>query len=366
MHEPRSILVIRRKAVGDVLVSMAVPASLRRLYPSARLGLVVDRFAAPAVAGSPLLDDVLIYDRAAMQRGGWLSRGRAARRWLQTLRRERWDVVLDLMGTPQTALWTRATGAPVRVGRRRRFRSWAYTVRLPRDPGPSRFAGEVFLDWVRALGGARVQWQPVRVPRGEDVDAAARAWMAQSGMAEGPTVVLNASASWPAKGWPLANFAALARLLSAQLHARVLLAWGPGEEAAREAIVGQAQGAVVPLPATDLPQLAAHLHLADLIISTDSGPKHVAVAEGTPTLTLFGSTDPRGWQPPGEQHGWITHDVPCRPCDLTQCPVPGHPCLDLLTPEEVAQRAGELLQRAGALREGPATRGTAPGQAVRP
>lgn len=345
MLELHRILLIRRKAVGDVLVSMAVAAELRRRYPHAHLGLVVDRFAAPAVEGSPLLDEVLVYDRAAMQRGHAVRRAVVALGWLRRLRRGRWDTVLDLMGTPQTALWAYSTGAPVRVGRSRRFRSWAYTLPLARPQGPPRFAGDVFLDWVRALGVADATWRPVPIPRADAVEQTTGASIARPATGAGPRIVLNASATWPAKAWPLPHFAALAGLLRSRLDATVLLAWGPGEEAARDWLVERAAGALTALPATDLVQLAAHLARVDLLITTDSGPKHIAVAEGTPTLTLFGSTDPRGWQPPGPRHDWITHEVACRPCDLTHCPVAGHPCLDLLLPDEVAQAAADFLVR---------------------
>jgi ADP-heptose:LPS heptosyltransferase len=227
------------------------------------------------------------------------------------------------------------------------LRSWAYTVRLPRAQGPPRFAGDVFLDWARAIGVVDAAWEPVPVPRDQAVDRAVRASVQPLTVTGGPRVVLNASASWPAKGWPLEHFAELARLLRARLDASVWLAWGPGEESARDAMVARAEGALTALPPTDLVQLAACLAQADLLITTDSGPKHIAVAEGTPTLTLFGSTDPRGWQPPGGRHVWITHDVACRPCDLTRCPVPGHPCLDLLTPGEVAHAAAAHLALLG-------------------
>jgi ADP-heptose:LPS heptosyltransferase len=348
MTEGQRILILRRKALGDVIVSMAVPAALRRAWPHARIELVVDRFAAPAVQGSPHLDAVLVYDRRAAASGPPWARTAAALRWLRRLRAGRYDMVLDLMGTPQTAAWTRATSAAVRVGRRRRLRTWAYTHVVSPTPGPPRFAGEVFLDWVRALGLDPGPWRPVALPRPAAADLAARAFAAGLPERAGPRVVLNPSATWAAKAWPLPSFAVLAQLLRGELDAQVVVAWGPGEESARDAIVQLADGAAQALPACDIPELAAHLALADLVVTTDSGPKHIAVAEEVPTLTLYGSTDPRGWQPPGEQHAWTTHDVACRPCNRTVCPVPGHPCLDALSPRDVLQACAALLARVAA------------------
>jgi heptosyltransferase-2 len=73
----------------------------------------------------------------------------------------------------------------------------------------------------------------------------------------------------------------------------------------------------------------------------------LAVALGLPTLTLFGSTDPRGWQPPGQLHrALFDAQLSCRPCDLKLCPVAGHPCLDALMPSSVLVEAKALLHAA--------------------
>jgi len=340
--EPRRILVIRRRAIGDVLVSMAVPAALKARWPDARVHLVVDRPAVPVVRGHPFLDQVVVYDAGRVRRAGLHERIRLTARWLRRLRRLRYDLVLDLMGTPQTALWTRVTGAAVRVGLPRRGRTWAYNRHVPTVAG-DRFAGDVFLDWVRALGVDPGPWGPRAVPAAADhVDEVERDLTDRLGPGA-PRVILNPGATWTAKAWPPRHFAHLARGLATALGTPALVAWGPGEEAVRDTVVGLAEGAARPLPDTDLPTLAAYLGAADLVVTACAGPKHLAVAQGTPTLTLFGSTDPAGWQPPGASHRWLVHDVPCRPCNLTVCPVAGHPCLDDLRPDRVLPVALEMV-----------------------
>lgn len=340
MRRPERILIIRRKAVGDILVSLAVAEELRRRWPRVHLEMVVDRFAADLLAEYATLDDLLVHDPRSTDQGPLRQRAAALLGWIRRLRAGRYDVVLDLMGTPQTAAWTRSTGAPVRVGRARRGRAWAYTHLLPAR-GDARFAGEVFLDWVRALGVIASPWRPVPPvpprPRSPLRGRPAR-------------VVLNPSMSWPAKAWPLQHFRELAARLSGEEGAEVCVAWGPGEEPLRDAIVEG--GRATALPPTGLRELARELEEADLVIGTDSGPKHLAVAMGTPTLTLFGSTDPRGWQPPIAGHRALTHPVDCHPCNLRECPVPGHPCLDDLRPATVARTAAAMLaSRARGARE---------------
>lgn len=347
MNDPQRILVIRRKAIGDVLVSMDVLRALREAWPGAHIDLVVDRFAAPVAEGSAWVDRLLIYERRLYSEGSPLRRLRATRDWIRRLRACRPDLVLDLMGTPQTAIWSALTGAPQRVGPRRRWRTWAYTHPVEPESSP-RFAGERFLDWIRRLDRDPGPWCPHPVPRDREIDEEVRRQLAAMGARDGrEIVVLNPSATWPAKAWPLAHFAALGRALQDRRDALVLVAWGPGEERFRETLVGLGEGRLRAMPRTDLKTLAAWLGAADLLVTTDSGPKHLAVGEGRPTLTLFGSTDPRGWHPPVGPHHWLVNDVPCRPCNLRECSVPGHPCLDELEPMRVLAEVEKILDARG-------------------
>ena len=339
MRDPARILVIRRRAIGDVLVSVDVLRALRERWPEARIDFVVNRASADMVRGSGLIDELVIYDRRMFSTGSLWSRARATISWLSSLRRRRPDLVLDLLGTPQTALWTAWTGAAVRVGARRRNRTWAYNRPVEAED-QLRFAGERFLDWVRILGIDPGPWRP-HAPLAATTAAASL----EPATDTRPLVILNPSATWAAKAWPVECFGELGRQLGAGCDVRV--AWGPGEETQRDRIVELGGGAIQALPPTDLPSLGAWLERAALLVTTDSGPKHLAVAMGTATLTVFGSTDPRGWQPPGARHRWLTAPIDCHPCNLTVCPVPGHPCLDDLSASRVATEAQAMLHGGG-------------------
>jgi ADP-heptose:LPS heptosyltransferase len=346
MRDDPKILLLRRRGLGDLLVSLDLLRALRAKWPASTIEVLVDRPLASVLEACPGIDAARVYDAAAMRRMSWLPRVQAGLKWMQELRAQKYDVVLDLMGTPQTALWTRRTGAARRVGIERAWRSWAYTLLLPSDAGEKRFAGERSLDFARALGIDPGAWRPTELVApelGEPLGTLLKQRLR-------PLVGLNPSATWEAKAWPAEHWAALARLLSARLAARPLMLWGPGDEGRRDAIQRLSGAAVETLPATSLRESTGVLAGLDLLITTDSGPKHLAVAVGTPTLTLFGSTDPRGWQPALARHEAL-HDtaLPCRPCDLLECPLDGHPCMEGLLPDVVGERALEILGRAGKL-----------------
>jgi ADP-heptose:LPS heptosyltransferase len=332
---PQRILIIRRRAIGDCIVSMDVARALREHWPQAHIVFVVDGPGADVVQDSPFVDEVMVYDRREHSTGPIHRRLAATWRWFSRLRSMRADLVLDLLGTPQTAVWTAWTAAAKRVGPRRRNRTWAYNVHVEREV-EKRFAGERFLDWVRALGFDPGPWRPhppvtaQRVLEGLEAQTRDR-----------PLVVLNASATWTSKAWPEESFAEVGRRLAKSCDVR--FAWAPNEEALRDRIVAAAPGAIEPLPPTTLAELGAWLARAAVVVTTDSGPKHLAVAMGTRTVTVFGSTDPRGWQPPGDAHRALTNPVDCHPCDLRECVVDGHPCLDQLDPAVVASEVEAML-----------------------
>ncbi len=328
--------MIRRKAIGDVVTSLEAVRALRERWPAARLEVVVDRIAAPLLCELDWLDELLVYDPPT----GWARIVYDLAWWLRLARR-RYELVLDLMGTPLTAAWTFAAGRGVRVGRKRRGRAWAYNLLVVRPEGPVRFAGEDFLDCARAAGASAGRWRPVRLLR---ENTAALRHPPPEG--DGPWIIVHPPATWSAKAWPLGSWGELILSLRQAGIERIEISWGPGEESTRDEVLRRARGAAVPMPAVDLVELTRRLSACDLLIAVDSGPVHLAVAQGTPTLTLFGSTDPRGWHPPVEGHRVLFHDVECRPCNLTVCPVEGHPCLDRLEPQEVLQEALSMLRGA--------------------
>ena len=158
-----------------------------------------------------------------------------------------------------------------------------------------------------------------------------------------PRVGVCPAGTWQAKTWPLDRFARAADLLAAA-GCRIVVLWGPGERVLAEEMRQGMRSSSVLAPETTLDELGALLARLDLLLCNDSGVRHVAVARGTPTLTVFGPTNPLAWTPPADpRHSVARSTLPCLGCNFTRCS--HHLCMRLLEPEAVADQALELLSR---------------------
>lgn len=310
------ILVIRRRALGDALVNLPAVRELVAGFPEAKIDLLIDR---PFV---PLFESL---DTGCRVRS-WPDVGTFS--WLRG-----YDLVVDFLSTPRTALWTAISGARWRVGYDLPWRRWAYNVRIPRnrlvDSHLQQFAGEAFLDVLRGLGFQPGSWRPSPLNRETtgSLGAAYLSWrgeiLSRAQKDRRPLVTLVMSATWPAKAWPVESAVELVALLQARGVVPVL-APGPGDELH----TGQMKSLVSNLiiaPPTGLHELSDLLSRVDVHIGTDNGSRHLAAALGVPTVTLFGPTDPTGWNPRRPDHVSVFRDLDCRPCNLIHCPLPGHP-----------------------------------------
>lgn len=334
----RRILVLRRRALGDLLLTLPAVRALARAYPSAPVDVLVDRPFVPVVDGLSYVADTLVFpDRGSTPRG----RTAALAALYKEVRGRGYDLVVDALGTPRTAGLAWWSGAKTRVGFALRGRGLLYTRRVPRsDARRPVYMRDAFLELAEAVG-AGADDRSFAPAGGEDLPERARAHRASPRV--GPwRVAIAPGATWPAKGWAPARHAAMARTLLATGDCAVTVFWAPGEEAVAARVAAEAPGAAL-APGGSVLDLARALATHDLLVSTDSGARHVAVGLGVPTLGLFGPTDPRTATPPDGPHRTLTHAIACAPCQLTVCPLASNFCLSELDPRAVADAALGLL-----------------------
>jgi len=317
----RRILLIKPSALGDVVHALPVVVSLKRRYPEIPLDWLIEEEAAPLVEGHPAVAEFVVSGRRRWQRqlrhpGAVPGALREIRAFARKVR-GRYDAVLDLQGLLKSALYVLAARAPIRVGLAdgREGATWVLTHRVPIPPQPVH-AVERYLALAAAVDAASVV-------RDFTIPVAPADVVVAEGVLAGlprPIVVLHPAARWPTKLWESARWRDLASTLCRDGVGVVVT--GAAGDRAMAAAIGEGLN---PAPRSlagrvSLKQLVAVLRSADLMITVDSGPMHIAAAVGTPVLALFGATDPARTGPLGP--GCVLHRrLPCSPCLQRRCAI---------------------------------------------
>src|SRR5712691_309753 len=328
--EPRipaeRILVIQFRQIGDVLLSTPVLRALRCSYPQSYIAFLTEPSPGRVLQGNPSLDEVIIRPRHATWRQQW--------QLLRHIRRQHFDLVIDLIGNPRSAVLTRLSGARHRLAFARFPRSLLYTMLVTHHHPIPEYTVAKRLRLLEPLGIRATDLIPILPYTQREQDEVATFLRTQAITSEDLLICIDPTHHVPTRQWPEAHFSALVDMLSERLGARVLLLWGPGEESQVQAIATAARFHPVLIPAWDLHTLAALLAQADLFIGCNSAPLHIAVSQGIPTLTIMGATLSVNWIPPAPQHRAVLAGLPCQPCEKNVCGPPLNiACLCTLTAE---------------------------------
>lgn len=319
--EPRRICIVKPSSLGDVVHAFPVLHAVRMRWPEARISWVINRSLRGLVDGHPEIDEVISYDRS---RAGLTPSGvQTVGALLDRLRRGRFDLTIDLQGLLRSGLMTAATMAPTRVGLRgsREGAFWFYTHQLA---GPIGSCHEVdrLLQVAEAFGAEISRPRFVLAVSDQDREWARRVLEP----VPKPRIVLNPGARWMTKRWPPEHFAAVGRLAAAELGAG-LVAVGADED---RGLVDSIQNALDPIRLLDLcgktslPRLAALAAEADLFVSNDTGPLHLAAAAGARVIGIYTCTDPGRTGPYGDRARVVTSNIWCaasylKTCDRLDC-----------------------------------------------
>jgi heptosyltransferase-2 len=337
--EIASVLFLRLSSIGDIVLTEPAVAAFHEAYPSAEIGYAVKARFADLVSSHPAISRV----HALGEESGALTA------LTRDVRGVGYSALVDLHRNIRTARIARASGVPLRSHYRKRELPDAIRVRLIKRPfRASRLLVRRYLDALRPLGIDA----PVRRPKlyvDSDDAAAADGLLTCAEVAGGRFAAVVPGAVWATKRWPAERFAAVAAGIVSDLGLRVLLL---GSETERE-LCGQVgsmagEGAVNLAGETTLGQMAAVIARSRVFVGNDSGPMHMSMALGVPTVALFGPTDPRQFD--FEGHAVVYRDLPCSACSFyggESCRLGHWDCMLGVGPDEVLGVVRELLAKGG-------------------
>jgi heptosyltransferase-2 len=324
--------------MGDQIMATPALQAVRDRYPNAHIAAHGGNGARLLYGGNPWFDDFLVSARRA-----------AVGEQVRLLKQGRFDACLLLTGSLRTAFPPFLARIPHRIGYQWSGRTPLLTAHWHRPrpggkkaPYPTKL---YFLDLVAKLGasgGGRV-----RLYLDEECNARADEWLGQNGITPDERLLpmCVGAAFGPSKLWPAEYFANVADHMTERHGARVVLLCAPGEEEIGAKVRSFAK---LPLIDTGLDPLTtdvlkALIARAKVLLTNDTGPRHIAASFLVPVVCVMGPTDPTYTDTDLEAQVVLREEVECAPCHLKVCPI-DHRCLVWLKPERVI----EELERAWA------------------
>ena len=356
--DPRRILIVQPSWVGDAAMATPMLRAVRARFPSAHIAYLMRRYLKPLYGGVPWADRLLTHRP-----------GERLPRIARRLRAGRFDLAILLPNSFASALMVKTAGVKRVVGYERDGRGFLLTDKLLPRRGGGKFTPTPTLRYYLGLAqylGARADGAGDRdmqlfVTAGDRANAARS--LDRVGLdpsldrpgangGAGPLVVLNPGAKYgAAKLWPAERFAAVGDRLIEERNATVLVSGSPAERAIVREVIDAMRSPAADLTGTGLTLggLKDLVRRCDLMVTNDTGPRHLAAAFGVPVVTVFGPTDPAWTVIDFAAERQVIEPVFCGPCQLKTCPL-DHRCMTRIGPARVFADAAALLDGGGAVR----------------
>jgi heptosyltransferase-2 len=346
MAEPQRILIVQPSWVGDAAMATPTLRAIRKRFPDAHISYLIKRYVKPMYTGMPWADRLITYRTGKTQKKAGKTQflGLAAK-----LKTRRFDLAIILPGSFKAALICKMARIPRIVGYDRDGRGFLLTDKLLPAKENGRFIPSPIIKYY--LGLASYLGSPERdltmtlfVTDAERREA--EAVLARANVPERrPWILLNPGANYGAsKCWLPEYFADVANTLAERHNATILISSAPKERKIVEEIYKH-----LTVPAVDLSKAGMSLgalkevvRRCDLMITNDTGPRHIAAAFDVPVVSIFGPTHPEWTDIYYAKERICQIPVHCGPCQLKVCPL-DHRCMTRLTPSLVLQKAEELL-----------------------
>jgi len=360
---PAKILIVRPRRIGDIVMTTPAVALLKRHFPAARLTYLVEEPYRKLIEGNSELDGIIAVP-PKQRFAGFV-------RLVRRIRKESYDILLDLHGGPRASWITFLSGAKTKAGYDIRGKRFLYHIRVPRrGAGGPIHSVQNHANLVRALGAEfgdseipALSLPAANPEEAERVENILRQYCHPEsfGGSHSPAprkdeilrtaqddnkdakqlklVVVHIGAGNRFRDWGAGNIAALTKLLARLPNVRSVLIGAAADLKIQDEVLAEGDAAVIPLAGRlNLIEIRELIGRAALFVGPDSGPMHIAASTETPIVAYFGPTLPAHfapWRPGGNRTVILEKKIPCRPCKQRECETNDFRCLLTITPDEV-------------------------------
>ncbi len=344
LKNQKRILVVRYRFIGDTILTVPFLRNLRKYYPEANIDVLVGPQSGEVLKGCPYVDELIEFDTTRFHKydkGDGKAKSFAYYAFL--IRKRNYDTVFILKRSISSALLAYLSGAKARIGYGGGLKSIFLTKSVIWDKGKHEV--ESTLDILRDANIPIIDnYLEAWTTRDEII--AAKALLPEE---KKKYVLIHAAAAHPDKMYPTSSWSKIIATLSNEHGFTAVLSGAPGDFLLNQTIIESSGVECLNLAGQlSIRGSMALYKLMELSLCVDSGPAHLSAAVGTPTLSIFGPTDPERWQPFGPQHNSIFDaSLSCRPCHYKKTCDDRRECLTELSPEAVVKEALEIYARSG-------------------
>ncbi len=328
--EPKRILIIQLRRIGDVLMCTPLIRAVRQSYPQAHLAFLTEEESKAVLMTNPNLSEVIVWGKNKYK--NWFY----ALKKIKELRDKRFDLVIDLLGTPRTAIASFLAGAKQRIGFAHRFRKNLYNIQVTPDKA-EKYGAYYKLDALKPLGIESSDFRLELVLNTNVKKFAQKFYHTNQIQDSDLKISISPTARRRFNFWFLDRYAKVADSLIEKYGAKIILVWGPGEKEIVDKIASMMRFKPYIAPETrTVLDLAAILEKCDLHLGNDNGTKHIATAMGVPTVTIYGPHSPVSWTyPDSNRHKFVKKECPCAKQEKRKHSCTKVTCLDSISVEEV-------------------------------
>jgi len=342
------ILIVKLTAIGDVVHGLPLVSAIKAQAPHFEVDWVVDRKALDVLKNNPNINNVYVFEsKKWFKSGNILSHLPEVQEFFGSIRRQRYDIVIDIQGLLKSSAVAFLSGAQRRIGfHRNDCREKASSFLIQEHSKTSYKDAHVVLRNLSPLARVFPGFKPsldydYTLYLNDEEKQKAQSTLSGLNLKKKEYLLVNPGGGWKTKLWFPERYAEVCRHLQEKHNLTALLLWGPGEEPLVEKIKQGCESAVI-APRTTLRDMSALIEHGRFMLSPETGPLHIADSLGLASVVLYGPSNIEINHPVKSPSYSVMPEIDCGGCYIRNCPNPI--CLEKITSEMVIEQVEALLK----------------------